>query len=575
MPTIPEYQSNTSLSTGGFRRAGIVAPQSPKDPGQQILKAASGLIEQKIKIEQDEVKRASDAFIAEKSALIMKARNNAVFNPDDGVMSMKGKSAAGAGKYWQPKLDVLKSKVRAEANGDYQKEMLEKVIQKNQQSFDNVLVQHLSGEMHKYEVNSYKAVINESINSVGGDVSQLGGALEDVIAAAEKKAMVTGGNKKDITAKDVSRLHVAAFSSIIRQGDHEAANQFFKKNEKSFFLKDKDVALKLKSVSDLRYKSRAIADNIVAKGLPLGESLELVAKEADPLVRAETRKLVIQDSKDEQLAFKDSEDSVWRQARAFQKANPGKQMDAVIWAKLSVQNRKRITVADNQRTPSELLAKFYALAEDPNKLSKLSAERLDMDYLSRMSKEDADKAQKTWLESRGPSNPTKYANAQLNDDIKLRMKHFKFAQTVGGIKTNTKQSELFVSIRSEVSRLIEVERINNKNIEPTQTKIREIIDSVVDDKVLYDTNWWFIDKEVHRLSVKEEDKHRIRGNVEADTDDEEEILMVPLDKIPDASYLKYGKEAKAQGLTLNARTRYIEKKYFEEIKRKRSMNAIR
>lgn len=387
---VPRYESQVQAAPFPGVRASGEAPLQALG-GATAAPAVAGFSHEVYKYAEEQKKAADDAAAQEAFSKATQARNNLVYNPKDGLVTMRGHDALKAPDIMAQRFNSHMDDIANGLNNPVQKEMFAKIRAQQQAELDGKISSHVSGEILGIEDSAFKSSVGTTIDDGvtnyrdRGKIDGTKRMLQALIVDRAQKLGWDSATTRQTLDESVSQMNKGIVFRELANSNVPAAEVWYQHAKNRGELTGRDAtdieerlqpARKAYGTQVNLQQASAVADEFM-----MGYSDKTVALQ--DMEQKYGDKPFFKEARSEfERKFKDREDAnqfghvdtVWN---ATQAALDGKPIDPVMMSKLSDAERRKVNeyAAGVQRWGKEAVS---ASGDSFVFLQKLAAEKPDV-----------------------------------------------------------------------------------------------------------------------------------------------------------------------------------------------------
>lgn len=345
MPRVPQYERQVQergLPSARLTQAADTEAFGGGQSFQQVTNAAAKFI-------QEKKQEADDIATTEAYSDAVKAKNELMYDPQNGAMNRKGKNAIGAveeySDQYQKRLKDIEKKLR---NGN-QRAMFEKIKSRESLELHNTLQRHEFQEHARYDQETTMSAIEASRDDAIKNYQNNGKVSESIsiqVAAIDAHGKRNGLSSEAIKSekeKAVSSTHSGVINRMLNNGQDKLAKAYF--DEVKTSLTGDDTARIEKSLSSgtLRGEAQRKTDEIIGKAESLKDGLEMARSIKDSNLRDEVvSRVKTRFSESKAISDQQKEKRYQQAADILEKTGDKDRIPNDLWSQLSLSERNAI-----------------------------------------------------------------------------------------------------------------------------------------------------------------------------------------------------------------------------------------
>lgn len=292
MPRIPQLNSNVKIAP--MSGAKVQAQEASFGGGAVVergFQAATQVAQGVNKFVQEEKSKADDLAVTKAYADAVKAKNDLMYNPNNGAVTRKGQDAFGVMDEYVPEYDKRLNAIENNLHNSDQKMAFEKIKIRQKLDLDGDLQRHLLREhqafdqettMNALDVAKEDAIYNYQTPGKVGEAIDIQKAM--LITHAQRSGK--GAEWLEMNLKKVeSDTHRAVIERMLANGEDQKASVYYNTVKGSFTGKDATTLERVLEEGSLRGNSQRITDSIMARDLNMTQAFEEARKIQDPKLR--------------------------------------------------------------------------------------------------------------------------------------------------------------------------------------------------------------------------------------------------------------------------------------------------
>jgi len=351
MPTVPQHERqvrDSALPSARITPAADVEAFGGGSSFQKVTNAAQKFIIQ-------EKQKADDIATTEAYAETVKLKNRLMYDPENGVMTRKGKNAIGAveeyGDLFNKELDTIENGLSNES----QRSVFRTIRLKQGTELNNNLQRHVFTESKRYDEETTVSAIAASRDDAIKNYQDEGKIAENIhiqVASIDAHG-ARNGLPNEIIAKQkeeaVSATHAGVIDRMLNNNQDKLAKAYFAEIKTSLTGSDTAKIEKNLEVGSLRGEAQRTSDKIVDKTQTLTEGLEMARSIDNPELRdAVVSRVKTRFSEDKAILDQQREARYQQAADVLEETKDRDQIPVNIWSELTLSERNAIDARSKQ-----------------------------------------------------------------------------------------------------------------------------------------------------------------------------------------------------------------------------------
>lgn len=501
MPTVESYggQRVTQQPLPAARRTAVPSPD--------VFGAGLGEVAQRIgaqgygAIVQDERDKADQLAVLNAENQLGAWENKRLYDPQTGALTQKGKDSFGLPEQVGQEFTDVSNNIAGTLNTDRQRIAFQRSSSSRAQSIDLTLRRHVFGEMQQYDQSETQAAVKLSESNAianANDPRRISAELTRATAAIRDYA-ARNGIGPDQTAEQVQAattdIHTGVIEHLLAVGQDHAAQAYFDETKDQISGEKIAAIERALEEGNLRGESQRKADELIAEGRSMTETLEQVRGIDDPKLRDQ-----VQERVEHAFAIKkqaerdDTEQTMIGAANLIDKTGTVRSVPPAVWTGLSISERtaleqyaKRKQTGTGDETD---LVTYYGLMQQASTApEKFAAANLLM-YLPKLGKTEF--KQLTELQNSIRKGDKPKADEMLDGFLSIKDVAENSLDAAGIARTGADADKKVVAqfigqINDQVAAL---ERSTGKKA--SHEDVQAISDRIVKNVVIERGSWWNI-----------------------------------------------------------------------------------
>lgn len=386
MPTVPQYERqvrDSALPSARLTQAADTEAFGGGSSFQQVANATQKFIIQ-------EKQKADDIATTEAYSQAVIAKNRLMYDPENGMMTRKGKNAIGVVEEYGDLFNTEMDKIEKGLSNNSQRSVFKNIRLKQATELNNNSQRHVFTESQRYDEETTLATITVAREDAFKNYQDEGKISESIFiqTAAIEAYGARQGLPKEIIAKQkqeaVSLTHAGVINRMLNNNQDKLAKAYFTEIKKSLTGSDTAKIEKSLEVGTLRGEAQRKTDEIKGTVSTLSEGLEMARTIDDPELRdAVTSRLKTRFSEDKAILDQQRETRYQQAADILEETKDRDKIPVDIWSNLTLSERNAIDARERQLasgTPTATDWKVYyelkTLASDSTLRNKFLRENL-------------------------------------------------------------------------------------------------------------------------------------------------------------------------------------------------------
>lgn len=315
MPQVPIYNrqvQDRAISAPNFRPQATLETFGAGEASDQTNRAIGQLQNTVGKIADEQTQRADDAATTEAYTKLLQAKQDMLYNPDNGAFTKKGKDAFGISQEYGTRYDQVAESISSGLNSR-QRAVFEKMRQKEGLELNGHLQRHTLQEAERYEDQQTTSAIDvlqkeAALNPVRATeaIALMQGKIQDFAEKTGKPSEWT----IDRLQNETSKAHSGVVSSFLGNKQYGLAKKYFNENKDGLIATDRDRLRTAIDEGDRREFGEFKAASLMSKGVTIQNLQQELDKIGDVEKRDETKRRFIERSNLQEASQKKSHDNL-------------------------------------------------------------------------------------------------------------------------------------------------------------------------------------------------------------------------------------------------------------------------
>lgn len=285
-----------SVSTNPVSGQRLTAQPNAGDFGAGVGQAISGPV---ASVLADERRKAQELALQAADIQLAELETRLLHDAETGALHKQGRHALEMGEQPLTDFDKAAGEIGARMTGPA-RDAFERIRVGRRNGIDRALQQHLAGETKRFRRETTEALLTAEMRSVQlwpDDPDRLmeatTRAYHAVTALHEAEGLPPEALEETRRQSD-SRIHIAAIGALVQRGDIARAKAMVENQGRHYLMTAEDRAkgAAMIKVADMRQRSLAASDRILAEHATLGERIKAVREIADLDLREEVDRRV-------------------------------------------------------------------------------------------------------------------------------------------------------------------------------------------------------------------------------------------------------------------------------------------
>lgn len=290
MPAIPKFDT-PQVAQQGLSGARFTARANAEGMGgaigrglQQVAQVAEGVY-------RKEKQNADALAVMEADRRLSEWENNAIYDAQQGALTVKGKDALALPDRVIPDLDATIGEIAQGLANDDQKLAFRRMANARRSDVDRLLQRHAAREFEAYDAAETEAYLANSLEAAANNYTnpeRIATELDRGTAAIRSRA-ARSGEAPEVTRAKVdaftSNAHVAVIDRMLATGEYRGAVEYLDANREDIAGTAVDDVEKAVRAGTLRAEAQTLADDILAGTTDRAAALQAARAIDDPEVR--------------------------------------------------------------------------------------------------------------------------------------------------------------------------------------------------------------------------------------------------------------------------------------------------
>lgn len=343
LPT-PRVATDAPIEAFGGGASAAAVGEAGRDLGRSALKIAAA--------EKD---RADDVATQDMYKDLVMAKNNLIYDPQNGALTRRGKDALGAMEEFTPQFEKTADEIEKRAANETQRGMFRKMRMREGLEFSANLERHASQEGLRLEDETFKSLVT-TVQDDAIKNMHIPGKVRDSVGLMTGAAMAYAGKRgfgpeqsKQLVTGIVSKTHAGVIGRMLANGDDMMASAYYKGVKGDVTGGDSIGIERALEEGTLRGASQRSADKILSENKELSAAMDAVKKIDDPKLRDATEDRVRRGLDDmKRIDFQRKADNFKQASDIVEATKSRDHVPPGLWAELPLTERNAIDARAKQ-----------------------------------------------------------------------------------------------------------------------------------------------------------------------------------------------------------------------------------
>jgi hypothetical protein len=241
----------------------------------------------------DEKKKADELVVTDYNTKLTQLRNKLTYDPNDGLMTKKGKDALSAPEEYHQRYDQAVEELQKGLSNDQQRSLARRITLGHKAELDDTIQKHVYAESEKYGDEVDQAALGAGVDDAilnYQNPEKLQSALDGIKGTVYRWAQRKGfGDDSDVVIQKLedatSKAHAGVVDRMLANGDDLRAKTYYDQVKSEVSGHDAVGLEKALEEGSVRGESQRQSDTILGKHPSMTSALDEAKKIADPKVR--------------------------------------------------------------------------------------------------------------------------------------------------------------------------------------------------------------------------------------------------------------------------------------------------